>query len=389
MSRNYSPKTFLRKTPNALLKEYFAGKGVLGEIDFDQLGDTQVDPVIAAMEALPVRERTLIEQEFRQINELACEQGVHILLEEGQSPYHGLNLAETFGSMGSHYERAFWMFLNHRKVFDIAADLAYMDRVSSWRRREVGVGLTPAVEKKDLEALAAGVSEFYRKEGRGHHCVVDNYRREDPQRHCYFAYPEDYATIDLELNDEEEFVKRPRKPAYEVICGYRPQTGILETNARGRKEQIDKLLGIFCRVILGLDGLPDKPGAHYDLTPLRDRNINLATDPEDGIEGVFIRMLRFDLPDSGNRRITFEANSESDGKAIYRLIERVVEKKGLPMNIVTVAKAKLKLAFAPVDGKKGKTLTFEISAPDRCTLKDDPLDQIARKYIERWGFIVD
>jgi hypothetical protein len=67
----------------------------------------------------------------------------------------------------------------------------------------------------------------------------------------------------------------------------------------------------------------------------------------------------------------------------------VVEKKGLPMNIVTVAKAKLKLAFAPVDGKKGKTLTFEISAPDRCTLKDDPLDQIARKYIERWGFIVD
>jgi len=389
MSRNYSPKTFLRKTPNALLKEYFATKGVLGEIDFDKLGETQVDPVIAAMEALAVRERTQIEQEFRQINELACEQGVRVLLEEGQSPYHELNLAETFGSMGSHYERAFWMFLNHREVFDIAADLAYMDRVSSWRSREVGVGLTPAVEKKDLESLATGVGEFYRQEGRGHHCVVDNYLREDPQRHCYFAYPEDYATIDMELNEEEVFVKRPRKPAFEVIFVYRPETGILETNARGRKEQIEKLLSIFCRVILGLDGLPDQPGAHYDLTPLKDRNVNLATDPADGIEGVFVRMLRFDLPDSSNRRITFEANSATDGKAIYRLIERVIEKKGLPMSIVTVAKAKLRLEFAGVDGRKGKTLTFEISTPDRCTLKDDPLDQIARKYIERWGFIVD
>ncbi len=141
-------------------------------------------------------------------------------------------------------------------------------------------------------------------------------------------------------------------------------------------------------MILGLDGLPDKPSERYDLAPLKDPSLSLATDPEDGIEGVFIRMLRFDLPDSGNRRITFEASSDSDGKAIYRLIERVIEKKGLPMSIVTVAKAKLKLEFAGVDGKKGKTLTFEISTPDRCTLKDDPPDQIARKYIERWGFVV-
>ena len=388
MSRNYSPKTFLRKTPNALLKEYFAAKGVLGEIDFNKLGETQVDLVIAAMEALPVRKRTEIEQEFRQINELACELGVCVLLEEGQSPFHGLDLAETFGGMGSHYERAFWMFLNHREVFDIAADLAYMDRVSSWRNRDVGVGLTPAVEKKDLEALAAGLSEFYRQEGRGYHCVVDNYLREDPERHCYFAYPEDYGTVDMELNEQEEFIKRARKPAFEVVFVYRPQTGILETNAKGRKDQIEKLLGIFCRVILGLDGLPDKPSERYDLAPLKDPSLSLATDPEDGIEGVFIRMLRFDLPDSGNRRITFEASSDSDGKAIYRLIERVIEKKGLPMSIVTVAKAKLKLEFAGVDGKKGKTLTFEISTPDRCTLKDDPPDQIARKYIERWGFVV-
>ncbi|AQQ09637.1 hypothetical protein L21SP3_01445 [Sedimentisphaera cyanobacteriorum] len=32
MSRNYSPKTFLRQTPNHMLKEYFSGKELLGDI---------------------------------------------------------------------------------------------------------------------------------------------------------------------------------------------------------------------------------------------------------------------------------------------------------------------------------------------------------------------
>ena len=86
--------------------------------------------------------------------------------------------------------------------------------------------------------------------------------------------------------------------------------------------------------------------------------------------------------------VAVPVGKETADRLRNRLIERVIEKKGLPMSIVTVAKAKLKLEFAGVDGKKGKTLTFEISTPDRCTLKDDPPDQIARKYIERWGFVV-
>jgi hypothetical protein len=132
MTRQYSPRTFLRKTPNALLKEYFATKNVLGNIDFDKLGETEVEPMMAAMEALPMREGMLIEEEFRQVYDLSCELGTRVLLEEAE--FHEVDLADTFGRMGSHYERAFWTFLNHRDVFDVAGDLAGMDRVGSWRR---------------------------------------------------------------------------------------------------------------------------------------------------------------------------------------------------------------------------------------------------------------
>jgi len=37
----------------------------------------------------------------------------------------------------------------------------------------------------------AGLREFYRSQGRGRFCHVDYYLRLEPERHCYFAYPED------------------------------------------------------------------------------------------------------------------------------------------------------------------------------------------------------
>jgi hypothetical protein len=386
MPRQYSPRTFLRKTPNTLLKQYFAGQGALGNIDFDKLGETEVEPIMAAMEALPMRQGMLIEEEFRQVYDLSCELGTRVLLEEAE--FHGLGLADMLGPMDSHYERALWMFLNHRNVFDVAGDLAGMDRVGSWRRREVGEGLNPAIDKKDLGNLAAGLIEFYKTQGRGYHCHIDNYLRRNPERHCYFAYPEDYATNDMELNENAEFVRRPRKPAFEVIFVYRPESGMLETNARGNKKEVDKLLGIFCRTILGLDGLPDREGARYELSPLKNRDVDLHTDPKDGIDGVSVRMLRFDVPGIGNRRITFETSSSNDGKAIYKLIDAALAKQNLSLENLIVAKAKLQLKFAGEDGKKGKSLTFEMSIPNRCSLKDDPPDQTAKEYIEKWGLVV-
>jgi hypothetical protein len=253
----------------------------------------------------------------------------------------------------------------------------------------VGEGLVPATAKTDLASLASGLIEFYKTQGRGYHCHVDNYLRQNPERHCYFTYPEDYATNDMELNENAEFVRRPRKPAFEVIFVYRPASGMLETNAKGKKKEVDKLLAVFCRTILGLDGLPENEGARYELSPLKSKNVNLRTEPEHGIEGVSVKMLRLDLPGGHeNRRITFEASSDTDGKAIYRLIDKALAKQNLSMDDVTVAKTRLQFKFAGKDGKKGKSLTFEMSVPDRCTLKDDRPDQIAREYVEKWGFVV-
>jgi len=348
---------------------------------------TEIEPITEALDQLGEKQRTDVEAEFAQVYEMACSLGVRVLIEEAESVYHNLDWSETFEQMENPYEKALWAFMNHRSIFEIALDLALMDRVGGWKQRYVGEGLTAAVEEQDKGNLANAVCAFYGKQGRGRHCKVDNYRRENPERHCYFAYPEDYPTTEMGYNDKGEFYHWPTKPAFEVIFVYQPQSGFLYVRAKGKGEEIEKLQEIFCQTILGLDRLPDKKTKHFDLEPLKNKEIRFPTDPADGVESVCVRMLRLDMPGTGNRRITFEASSPGDGKAIYKLIDRALAKQNLSLDDVIVARAKLHFKFAGRDGKKGKTLTFEISTPDGCTLKDDPPDQIAKKYIERWGFI--
>jgi hypothetical protein len=385
MSRNYSPKTFLRQTPNHILKEYFSRKELLGEIDFDKLGETEIDPIFAAVDILPDKQKNEIEADFRQINEMAYEKGILVLTEEAGSVFHKIDLLPIFEPMKNHYEKAFWVFLNHPLIFEISSDLAYMDSLGSWNIRKVGAGLAPAVEENDKRNLADAISEFYKKQGRGQRCHVDNYLRQQPERHCYFVYPEDFATMELGFNDEGKFDHRLRKPAFEVIFVYRPESGVLEVSVKGGKKVVEALQEIFCKTILGLDGLPKLEKRHFDLSKLSDKSLKFVTEPADGIEKVILRMLRLDLPGIGNRRITLEATG--DGQPVYTLIEKALNKSNISLDEAVITRVKIQIKFSARDGKKGKSLTFEISNTDRCTLKDDPLDQIAKKYIEKWGLI--
>jgi len=172
-----------------------------------------------------------------------------------------------------------------------------------------------------------------------------------------------------------------------VIFVYRPANGFMEVNAKGKREEIEKLQEVFGQNILGLDKLPDAKSKRFDLSKLKDKDFRFVTDPQDGIEKVTIKLLRLDLPGFGNRRITLEASSSDGGQPIHRLIEKALNKANLNPDKLVVAKARLQIKFVPKDNKKGKTRTFEISIPDRCTLKDDPLDEIAKKYIEKWGLV--
>ena len=45
MARHYSPRSFFRHAPNAMLKRYFDKQGVLAEHDFSEVSETKIEPI--------------------------------------------------------------------------------------------------------------------------------------------------------------------------------------------------------------------------------------------------------------------------------------------------------------------------------------------------------
>lgn len=386
MSRNYSPKTFIQKTPNALLKLFFEQKAITLGLDWEKLQESDVDPIYDAIQELDDKSRVKIENTFRQINEMACSKGAQCLIEEGESVYHKLELAGTFEAMSNHYEMALWTYLNHHAVFYVAESLYRMDNIGSWKQCAVYRGLNPKIEQEEVDKFAEELIKFYKKQGRGHHCVIRNYRRENPERHCYFAYPEDYAKTELEYDDKGKLDNRNIKPAFEVIFVYRPESGILETNAKGKAADVKKLRQAFCKTILNLEKMPDEKSKEIKLEKLKDR-FGFPFSSQDGIKRVRLKMLLLELPGGKRRRLMFEDGSDAQGQPVYDLIDNALDQDSIPLPQTIAIKASIQFIFEAIDGRRETSVTFEISTPDRCTLKDDQLHQIAKKYLEEWGLV--
>jgi hypothetical protein len=139
--------------------------------------------------------------------------------------------------------------------------------------------------------------------------------------------------------------------------------------------------------MLGLKALPDpRANPPYDLAVLKRRDFSFKTDPADNVESVEVRLLRFDLPGKGDRRLVLSARPTPEvPDVLHALVEEAIDKTKFPLSELHVSQAKLSMRFRGQDGRRGKTLTFEVTYPDRCNLKDNGYDAVAKRYLTKWG----
>ncbi len=184
MSRQYSPKTFLRQVPNSLLKKYFQKSPTQIDLGWDSLGEKLTEAIFEVLEQLSPEDYQTVETEFTMINELACTAGVIKILEWADTT--GEDWAGKFEAMNNAYERAFWTFLNNPGIFHAAGNLHEMDRFGSWWRCFVGEQLVPNDEASAVRDFESELSTFYSKQGRGRFCHTDKYLLE-PTRQMAFS----------------------------------------------------------------------------------------------------------------------------------------------------------------------------------------------------------
>ena len=134
MVSQYSPKTFLRQTSNYLLQESFAREGTLNDVDWQGIPEHKIEIVYDQWQDLPAAQRVKIERLFEDAEELANEQGIKAIIEEGQ--FHGLEFAGELEHFDGLRDKVMWVALNHPRVFEVAGliNRAHSLPQRCWRR---------------------------------------------------------------------------------------------------------------------------------------------------------------------------------------------------------------------------------------------------------------
>src|SRR5579884_3465282 len=125
MSRQYSPKSFLRHVPNQLLKQFFERRGLLTNLLWFNLNETEIDLIYKSWQALPERQRVEIERIFQAVDEMACEAGIKALVQE--ATFHRADLASELDRLKGMHHKAMWAYLRHEQVFELAALFHYVE----------------------------------------------------------------------------------------------------------------------------------------------------------------------------------------------------------------------------------------------------------------------
>lgn len=384
MARQYSTNDFLRRTPNKLLKRYFETHGDSSGIPWQTLDQTEIEPILQAINDAPKRIRDKIESDFREVELMADDGGIQTLMDEAAKPQYGsTDLPHAFGQMASNLERAFWAFMEYPEVFQWATRLDRAERLRYHKRLGMP-GWSSPPDDLSSERLADALSEYYSKmEGRGLGRKVDYYQCGD--RHYWFAFLEDFPKSDLTYNDNRELKTEPYRPAFEVIFRYHEGERSLEINAKGGKKTRGELQKIFSRAILGVDiFVLSNEAATYVLDDLLDPEFELTTDPADGISSVRITELKLGLMGRIRRAITLQAGPGGGSESVYGLLADILAGGKIPKVLLTVIQVGIQFIFDAEGNQRKKTLSFRVSYPNSCSLRNDATHELAKEYLKRW-----
>ena len=389
MSRPYAPKSVLRHLPFDLLRTFLDHERIDLGVDWDGLPDGEsaaVSAVYTAWTEAGPEPRRRVELMLRRVHDLATPFGTRALI--GECQFRGDDPTAELDAVDGHHGKALWVLMNHPPAFHAAHlfETANSFPGRYWATR-TGLPVGPADLSPDrVQELKRAIADYYRREeGRGHRCTLEAYPRPDGLH--LFAYLDDYTETYVGHDDRGSLRRSPQRPAFEVVFVHDPVTGMLDLYARGGKPVKRVMTDLFCRHLLGVDAPEDVPdGPAYDLSGLLDPHRPFPTDPADGVTDVIVRRLRVGVPFT-QRRVTLESDPRAGPKDIHVMVADHFPPARFPRDRLTVTQATLCLVLAPADGGKDRALTFDMSCPDRCTLKNRPDDDraLGEKYLSRWG----
>lgn len=382
MARDYSPTHFYLRIPNYLLERYFQERhNVLQHIEFKKLKENKeaAELIFNAVLDLPDDKQAQIEAECQDIEGMAFNGGITAIIEEATNyPHFDTTFPDAINQFDGDHAKAMWTYLEYPRYWLAATSLLHAQSIadSFWKRRNDFPHLEPRIKHDDIDNLNTKLSCYFRnKEGRGRHCKIDVFRRHNKE--YFFAYLSNFGQSDAEW-EGNTLELRARLPVFEIIFVFSQSEGTLDMYAPGNTKYVPDLQKVFADTILGLQGVDDFFGGKgaYNLGLLDNRDFVFTLPENANIEAIVISRLRLSLLGYEKRRITIEAETRKNPKAIYDALDSLK----LPPYYITQADITVTFAM-PLPGTRTKIRKFRISYPDSCNLRHDGRDGLLRKML--------
>lgn len=381
MSRNFSVRTVFRSVPNLLLKQFFDS---MGHSQFDpkweQLQRSETDPLVDYFTDLPPSQSNVFEQALRSVFDLSSGAGILSLLEAAR--YEGCesflhNLPTDF----SIYGQAMWARLNYPEVFETATTLFAVEQRSWWRKRNDLPSSKPDSSRDALQKMEREVSSLLKNEGRGRDCTVETFSVRDVD--YFFVYPDDFVESVHVHDDAGQLVSIPFRRTFECVLAYDRKQGSLELSAKLKKATKESLEKIFADCILHWELGDHQPDDAYSLDHLL-AEIDLPTDPEDGVTAEIVSMELFDRQDSS--RLKYANSTANKSESFYELLTQKLDTEAVPLWHWNVTRVAIRFHFLKQGDRKPGRQTIEIGLPHSCSLRNASPDRIdiIQKYLKLW-----
>lgn len=386
MTQQFNPRSVLRQTSNNLLREFFEKQGHPLPIEWDDISTRRIARIFDAWQALAPDARREIEAGLRDVCDMANEDGIRVIVEESKCKQK--DIGAELEQWESRHDKALWTLLRCPDVWHSAVLFAQADSLSHgrcWVGRGNMPGAEPRTDPATIARFRDAVSGFFReRQARGHQCHVDHLKRGNHQDY-FFVYLSDYADTYLKLDEHERVERISERRAFEVVFAFDGSTRTLEMYAKGGKPVVQPLQELFSRVILGQEIDANSPdGKAYQLDHLMDRSFGFPTDPADGIANVRLRSLKLAIVGTRRGTITLDPQKDDPPTRIYEMLDEDLNNKRLPKDSLRVSKATISMHLN--GGTRRKTLTFNVTWPNRCDLKSKPDDLrvLGEKYLQEW-----
>ncbi len=390
MAVQFALKMVFRFHSVPLLKEYVGARGQAAHFTFDS-DHPNVDRLFQQWESLPPEVRSRIEAELRAVHDMATsDTELTTILEEAEFHGQAEELRQAFAKLSSLHDKVLWTLLRYPRIFQVANIFEKTEHLNrrSWKTRRGLPKLAPRDDADTCKSLAEALRQYYvNREGRGRYCHVEPYKRGDAV--YYYVYLEDHARLGVTFDNQGDFQRQTLKDSFEIIYRFNPIEGSLETFVQGNPRVIEEVQKFFARVCLDTElPPPTRRAAAYDFNKLKRRNFAFTTEPEDGVLSTRVKSLRLWI-NGTQRKITLLEGDGNNPGGVYDLLDQITSdeasgKPGFHRALLEVTRAELQMVFRGEPGRDNKTLTFAISWPDWCNLKDGREHLIAKKYLNRW-----